>query len=188
MASVRTRPILFSAEMVRAILDGRKSQTRRMVKPQPTHDAGGVYWKTPHDMPGIEDLCPYGQPGDVLWCRETWSHGPGGKGFVYFADCPDGHHPPRWKPSIHMPRIASRITLLIKSVRVERLQAISEWECYAEGISKSKSEVPNPRAAYANLWDEINGPGSWAANPWVWVVGFERIEEETVKHERSGGA
>ena len=210
---MKERPILFSAPMVRAILDWRKTQTRRVVKPQPPDDIGlpiGVDLYSPtcigkngDEYPGDEIFgaysecgewgvkCPYGQPGDRLWVRETW--GPCDGGVCYRADedagsvaLPDDG---RWTPSIHMPRWASRITLEITGVRVERLQDISEADAIAEGVPAVSSGgvtlftttgvncFQAAKGAYAALWESINGPGSWDANPWVWVVEFRRIDK-----------
>lgn len=193
------RPILFSAPMVRAILDGTKTQTRRVVKP--AHKA----WI---EMPVTHQLgewdkrpLPYGKTGDRLWVRETWA-----------APHSEDARPPRaiqcdqmrihyaasedrggllWRPSIHMPRWASRITLEVTGVRVERLQDISEADAIAEGIEPT---MPNPGhwnwrdylieggqthavLSYKTLWESINGPGSWDLNPLVWVVEFKRVPE-----------
>ena len=203
---MRERPILFSAPMVRAILDGRKTQTRRVVKPQPEpipHDVwqsrrydNGWWWscaaaKTMVAMFDMPSFCPYGTPLDYLWLRETWfDNGSSWDGCadktpsrcVYRANgefveqFPEDHLEARWTPSIHMPRWASRITLEITGVRVERLNAISEADAIAEGcqcagVPASLTNV----GAFAKLWESINGPGSWDANPWVWVVEFRRI-------------
>ena len=201
---MKERPILFSAPMVRALLKSRKTQTRRVVKPQP---ASGVR-PSPFSKSGLEDghgrelRCPYGRPGDRLWVRETWARpitlDPGPT--IYRADypaCVPSYYenvPPAdevvWKPSIHMPRSACRITLEITGVRVERLQDISEVDAKAEGcepidlcdhIRQSCSDIgcPGPtnyRGGYQSLWESINGPGSWDTNPWVWVIEFKRIK------------
>lgn len=199
---MKERPILFSAPMVRAILDGTKTQTRRIVKHPAAEGKSGWHPTTTgwQYLPGGSErpVCPYGRPGDRLWVRET--HAPA-------ADCwgawerrmcmdstgpapiihyqADGGDPfiERWRPSIHMPRWASRINLEITSVRVERLQDISEADAIAEGISKSDrtggwlpGNCAAPEWAYRELWEQINGAGSWEANPWVWVVEFRRIE------------
>jgi hypothetical protein len=179
-------PILFSAPMVNAILEGRKSQTRRIVK---------------------RNKCPYGEPGDRLWVRETWAHyqtinsirrydgasssqvsdglaGYKADGFDTIEDFREhvramsgldleeveinGN---RWRPSIHMPRWASRITLCVTDVGMERLQAIGEYDCEREGVGHAMPQTGKQR--YAELWDSINGKGSWATNPWVWVVAFQ---------------
>lgn len=207
------RPILFSAPMVRALLAGTKTQTRRVVKPQPCAAVTSVYLPfrdEPNNWHGYGDdlirwlgRCPYGQPGDLLWGRESWRVC-GGREYEYQQDrCrvmyratheedgfPLGWESYKWRPSIHMPRWASRITLEVTGVRVERLQDISEADAIAEGIeravigddwrrySDAASELAGlppcvtPRASYQSLWESINGPGSWDANPWVWVVEF----------------
>lgn len=205
---MKEQPILFSAPMVRAILSGSKSQTRRIVKPQPAPDqqprtvigsSGFVYVMDNAPLlpyPEVRRVrwdCPYGQPGDRLWVRETWAHDAtdleqcraahedamGGLmtyGPYYRAteSAPDTLH---WRPSIHMPRWASRITLEVTSVRVERLQDISRGDAMAEGCPfPNLAQGDDPRRWYAHLWDEINGPGSWEANPWVWVVEFRTVE------------
>lgn len=200
------RPILFSAPMVRAILAGTKTQTRRAMRDQPCElldfnrgrlsirVRGAVYQAFSPQFPPVR--CPYGQPGDRLWVRETWAPYMGHHGTqVYRADPewqgvpaprPDG----RWSPSIHMPRWASRITLEVVGVRVERLQDISEADAVAEGVTPKWEPGCSGRlmealggfsfrpaaSAYADLWEQINGPGSWDANPWVWVVEFKRLE------------
>lgn len=183
-ASSVERPILFSGAMVRAILDGKKTQTRRIVKPQPetTHN-GEPYWhiggfRVRRDPPcGNNPLpCPYGKANDRLWVRETHCHY--GDRYIYRADygqftpISDGIGGP-WKPSIHMPRKASRISLEITAVSVERLKAISEEDAIAEGIGHS--DVDAAVADYAALWERINGVGSWEVNPLVWVVQFSRV-------------
>jgi hypothetical protein len=134
-------------------------------------------------------FCPYGQPGELLWLRETfkkWQDGVAYKADHRDDDLANAVHAP-WKPSIHMPRWASRIDLLITGVRVERLQDISEDDARAEGAREcdpvSGREVllagPSQRGSfrlhYRDIWESINGPGSWDANPWVWVIEFERV-------------
>ena len=207
---MRERPILFSSPMVRAILSGRKTQTRRVVKGQ------ALDWLNDGFTPGFvadyqNRLCPYGQPGDRLWVREAfgigYDDGNGGLSaipwtgsdpqrdgtVVYRADFNEEPDEPRrpWKPSIHMPRWASRILLEVTGVRVERLQDISEEDAAAEGIHFDRTvpfngpwfiEPSDPQgyllasSCYEALWDQINGPGSWDANPWVWGVEFKRLE------------
>ena len=174
---VKERPILFSGEMVRAILDGRKTQTRRVVKPQPPPLGGFV-------------KNPYGQPGDRLWVRETWALD---DKYYYRADGAVGDRCGKWKPSIHMPRAASRITLEITGVRVERLQEITISDIYAEGAITDEwlewrddvsgvgmpagSRIENERDVWEKLWDSINGKTyPWKSNPWVWVIEFKRIK------------
>lgn len=198
------RPILFSGPMVRALLAGTKTQTRRAVKPQPAGE-----WAAPG-----RTSCPYGQLGDRLWVRETWAdltatHGQrwekrnpvtglyerGQHPFFWYAadgDQPDlgggERNPERWRPSIHMPRHACRLVLEVTGVRVERLQAISEDDALAEGIDteghdyltgerwKAAGSALSPeRYAFASLWRRINGQASWDANPWVWVVEFKVV-------------
>lgn len=186
---VRERPILFSGPMVRAILDDRKTQTRRIIKPEPDfhkgyYSARGVSWKSQIGARQVPSS-PYGRPGDRLWVRETWR-----------CDCPDDPEyalyradgyddvmlPPgfKWRPSIFMPRWASRIVLEITSVRVERLCKISPDDVIAEGVEKRARSAVFPWQAYtkedyAKLWDSINGPGSFDKNPWVWAISFKRV-------------
>lgn len=174
---MKERPILFSGPMVRAILEGRKTQTRRVVKPQPAHIAGIGTVLNIDTITG--KACPYGKPGDRLWVRETWDgvRLDGGGALVSYRA--DGDKPVtddgRWHPSIHMPRWASRITLEVVSVRVERLQEISEEDAMAEGVALAEN-YRGPVAHFASLWEQINGLGSWNANPWVWVVEFRRVQ------------
>lgn len=194
---MKERPILFSAPMVRALLAGTKTQTRRIFKPdRMTWDANGRY--TTYAMRGGElsttgsgpfkpsswlHYCPYGQPGDRLWVRESFARVPtacGSEDIVFAADYQDGSDRAagvRYTPSIHMPRAVSRITLEITGVRVERLQDISRGDAMAEGCPfPNMAQGPDPRDWYAELWGAINGPDSWAENPWVWVVEFKAIE------------
>jgi len=210
---MRERPILMSSPMVRAILEGRKSQTRRVVKPQPRDDTTGFLTGIEHevvhhwpinggDYTGSGVRCPYGVPGDRLWCKETWSKAKSCNcsDIFYRADGEVSgkqtalsyiERERTWRPSIFMPRWASRITLEVTDVRVERLQAISDADVIAEGIgydadgycwsdesapSRGQPLTINPIDAYRWLWESINGAGSWDANPWVWVVSFRRIE------------
>lgn len=206
---MRERPILFSAPMVRAILAGRKSQTRRVVKPTMTaprvaplymkpwvidgewqeDDQGLPCWAGEHpDYPTGEKWfsCPYGKPGDQLWVRETWHlWGPPERQILeYRADCSDPDQY-TWKPSIHMPRKYSRITLDITGVRVERLQDISEADAQAEGVAPTAAGNGYPfampaRMNFVDLWDGLNAARGygWAENPWVWVISFRRILED----------
>ena len=195
----KLRPILFRTEMVRAILDGRKIQTRRVVKnPENYYMDEMLDGLWPYKSLGNPAKCPYGKVGDVLWVRETWA--PLGDyplcnyTFMYKADVSKPYS--KWKPSIHMPFAAARIFLRIKSVRVERLQDIDWKEAKAEGIQQfwmyggvSVIGVPGliyPKPnqawtyteAFSKLWESINGPESWESNPWVWVVEFEPISKE----------
>lgn len=208
---VKERPILFSGPMVRAIIDGRKTQTRRVIKPQPEcidHDV----WKLKdgsilttqetaeylfHEVYGTHGT-PYGSlwpnGGDRLWVRETFrpiETGMNAGSWDYRADDPGasgkGFMP--WKPSIFMPRAASRITLEITDVRVERLNEISEADAKAEGIEpfgdrdwwysgelrKLGQRTTNPVWAFQSLWESINGKDSWAVNPWVWAITFKKV-------------
>jgi len=200
---MKERPILFSAPMVRAILDGRKTQTRRAVKPQPVHMfgegnhsnyewRGGVFALDMYPKNSlILNHCPYGQPGDRLWVREAWSHDAesleqcrasledamgGGMYGPYYRATESAPDTLRWRPSIHMPRWASRIDLLITGVRVERLQDISTEDALAEGISRMECPDWHATTDFRALWESINGPGSWEANPWVWVIEFKRVQ------------
>jgi hypothetical protein len=175
------RQILFSAPMVRAILAGTKTQTRRVVKGWPLELLSTPANFTPEYVAHPENkACPYGRPGDRLWVRET--HMDLGACFLYRAD-PGAETEralvapgQRWKPAIHMPRAASRVLLDVTEVRVERLQAISRGDAMAEGCPFANMAAgPDPRQWYAELCDQINGAGAWDANPWVWVVEFRRV-------------
>jgi hypothetical protein len=158
------RPILFSTEMVRAIIDGRKTQTRRIIK--------------------SPKKCPYGKIGDCLWVRETWKKSPDifdkTIPYLYKASIPDSAHEEfgPWKPSIFMPRVASRIDLEIIDIRVERLQDISEDNAKSEGILIEYQSHPGPanKLGFHLLWDKIHGLNSWEDNPLVWVIEFRRIK------------
>lgn len=207
------KPILFNSDMARGILEGRKTVTRRVIKPQPQSTenlvsrdllpetteagAGPVYaWSG-----GTVTTPPY-QPGDILYVRETWGdyateNDPGAGYYMYRADYPPGAitttHPdgtvfelPRWKPSIHMPREAARIFLRVKDVRVERLHNITAQGCLDEGVKLSLYGIwdgESTTAPFAHVWDSTIKPADramygWAANPWVWVIQFERISKE----------
>ena len=210
---MKERPILFSGAMVRALLAGEKTQTRRVVKPQPP--AATVSVQTYHHpdprahfwASGRASLldwaipCPYGEPGDRLYVRETFVKIIGQSGGWIETDYQATYrHGDRlgdtlgirkkWTPSIHMPREASRILLEITGVRVERLNSISEADARAEGITDGgcteggnpetcgcTTPIPDARDAFIRLWTSINGTDSWAANPWVWVVEFKRAEK-----------
>lgn len=185
---MKEHPILFSGDMAKAILDGRKTQTRRIVKPQPVEVAepsgnsdGLIRLKASDDcLSTWSDACPYGQAADHLWVKETFlNNALSGYPPVYFyrADSKDKPEDRKWKPSIFMPRIASRITLEITAVRVERLQDISSKDALAEGVDYDVSKPDGwPIDRYRKLWESINGKGSWDKNPWVWVLEFKRIE------------
>lgn len=234
------RPILFSAPMVRALLDGTKTQTRRLLNPQPINEAisirrvattkdcgapvfnfynaeGKPIYAIPCKHGRLGEFIPRYAIGDRLWVRENWfvDHSDCMKGpylapegmshdelvdqaFLHFAATDDPNsweaEQPKWRPSIHMPRWASRITQIVTDVRVERLQDISEEDAIAEGIlvGPPLSSMPeslgdiyhdgatdpidgwtrNPVEAYQNLWNSINGPDAWDANPWVVAVSF----------------
>ena len=236
---MKTRPILFSAPMMRALLDGSKTQTRRVCKPAATlSEVVGIqdprdFGQSPlqiassgwfGDAEGdVQFACPYGQPGDRLWVREafrteeSYDHikpsllvALDGKNLCVpywraadlscddFSRALDGLRPGKCRPGMFMPRAASRITLEITGVRVERLQDISAADAFDEGIKitvDAATKEPLMRltgkfppatyiegnglviAEYASLWECINGAGSWASNPWVWVVIFKRIGE-----------
>lgn len=196
---MKERPILFSGPMVRAILEGRKTQTRRIAKDRDgitVHPNGQVLARGGW-LPEL--CCPYGKPGDRLWVKETFQmHATlAGIRVTYRegnADAwieppetwemiPDDNH---WRPSLFMPRWASRITLEIEAVRVERIIEITAEDCIAEGIYQQGGQWiidgsvtglgwMQPEGAYRELWESINGLGSWDANPWVWVIQFRRI-------------
>lgn len=177
---MRERPIIFSGESVRAILDGRKVQTRRVIKPVQPRDDGR--WPAGRDP--VPD-CPFGRVGDRLWVRETWADHPDGDGPIYRATDPTWDDEPgsiRWRPPIHMPRWASRLTLEVAGVRVERLQAIDKAGARAEGChgidgDGHRGYVP-PLDQFEAAWDALNGKRApWSSNPWVWVVTFRCVEE-----------
>lgn len=190
----KERPILFSSPMVRAILAGRKTQTRRVVEERPRKDGVKMNMELLKSI-GVGCACRFGAVGDRLWVRETWLPlWDSGAGFLTclfptgrenspdaYKYRADGEAPTnfgaKWRPSIHMPRDASRITLEITGVRVERLQEISEEDAIAEGCQCSgvPASLTN-RGAYAKLWESLHGPGSWDANPWVWVIEFTRLK------------
>jgi hypothetical protein len=199
---MKERPILFSTPMVQAILQGRKTQTRRIVNPQPltgmTHVAGNL-WRPLEQPPSLNGKllgCQYGKRGDILWVRETWGKAQSNYAhsdtYLYKADdYPDDFSPvAKWKPSIHMPKEAARIFLKIIDVRVERLQEISQEDAISEGIEFKIDETSvslnsykiyeannwwdeNPIQSFKSLWESINGQESWNKNPWVWVIEFE---------------
>lgn len=202
---MKERPILFSGPMVRAILEGRKTQTRRIINPQPPEHIDRLHGNAlrkrfPYQLEddsgnpcgkGFQDdnhqfWRPVGLAGDRLWVKETFSaagvFGEDGRKF-YRADYVDGKHPSglHWKPSIFCTRKASRITLEIVNVRVERLQDISEQDAAAEGckcpgcMGDNLSGCPDCKDDYRLLWNRINGPSSWDKNPWVWVIEFKRV-------------
>lgn len=219
---MRESPILFNADMVRAVLDGRKSQTRRIIKPQPferswsRHDhqieivsgraengdeIDGLLAYTKSSGGEWHAKCPFGQAGDRLWVRETFrvhSRATDVATLVYKASeqqswTQQTHRVPIEKcnkpavvdtctPSIHMPRWASRITLEITGVRVERLNSMTESDALAEGCNGGHDSIPGymysatPHEHFHHVWQSIYGDDSWQANPWVWVVEFKRVE------------
>lgn len=197
---MKERPILFSGPMVRALLAGTKTQTRRILKLKWGFDLeerdDGTLWPWAEHPDCDDDVwmpCPQGEIGDRLWVREAWAPNSGSAGgFLYRADHGSAssyhridlktgvwtHATSRWRPSIHMSRAASRITLEITGVRVERLQDISDPDALAEGCSHNDMLHGDRLASvYARLWEKINGPGSWAKNPYVWVVEFKRVQQ-----------
>jgi hypothetical protein len=193
------RPILFSAPMILALLAGTKTQTRRVLKPQPVKPylEDGDWWDevAPHATTPIAGSCGHFDVGERLWVREAFSGlyeyeranlspaawSPSDPIWFWADGNPSDGDWTRPKPSIHMPRRASRLTLVVTEVRVERLQDISAADCFAEGVQRPDmsrclgSEVTirdNARNAYRAIWDSINGPGAWAANPWVSATSF----------------
>lgn len=214
---ITERPILFQTDMVKAILEDRKTQTRRTVKPQPNEKTifAGKYG----GIPAVGDyvawlnadtdeeadrilkqfkFCPYGQPGDLLWVRETWrkSEFPQHDGlFEYRASMenPDAlWNKGIWKPSIHMPKSAARIWLMIEDIEVERLHDIDGFASGLEGVEghwwestvncsyknyQTNKFTENARRSFISLWISINGLESWHANPWVWVIKFRVLSK-----------
>jgi hypothetical protein len=223
VSQVRERPLLFKAPMVRALLAGKKTQTRRLVEDAPGWASearytaftpkGSVSFRGVHPTAGYGESfvrCRYGVPGDLLWVKETWrpTHGHGHGScecssvrVSYAADGGWKEFAPEvvdvdWKvpkaalrgknvTPLFMPRWASRITLEVIDVRVERLRGISEEDARREGVTSDlQCELGNPggldwwpslRAGFEALWRSINGPESWDENPWVWVVSFRRV-------------
>ncbi|HFD8275425.1 TPA: hypothetical protein ACF6GX_002050 [Raoultella ornithinolytica] len=229
---MKERGMIFNGEMVRALLDGRKTQTRRIMKvqPEPSKSRPGDFWfssKKLESMVHVSDLapgnspivdchlffqehcCPFGAVGDRIWVREAFrvhSRATDVATLVYKASernswteqthrvpvavCNKPATPEKWTPSLHMPRWASRITLEITDVRVERLNSISEEDATAEGVPPAGSLLPDyqgtfltpngdfatAKVAFQRLWESIYGEDSWKANPWVWVIKFKRIE------------
>ncbi|HFH0416744.1 TPA: hypothetical protein ACGHO4_004184 [Salmonella enterica subsp. diarizonae serovar 61:i:z] len=212
---MKERGMIFNSEMVRAILDGRKMQMRRIMKVQPgTPEFGlrriiesskanenGMYFWSQDDACGIKARskpfsCPYGEVGDRIWVRETFrvhSRATDVATLVYRASvrnswteqthrvpvavCNKPATPEKWTPSIHMPRWASRITLEITDVRVERLNSISDSDASKEGCCIADMESGNClRDVFTRIWTSIYGDDSWQANPWVWVIEFKRVE------------
>lgn len=201
------KPILFNTEMVRAILEGRKTVTRRVIKPQPRQGeekphrlpSGCWFFEIPsRRFPCTPDVSvgPYWppcQPGDILYVRETWAHpsaaeianGADPEMYLYKADDLQTAAWDKWRPSIHMPKEAARIFLRVTDVRVERLQNITGDECPSEGVPLYSGPAGGREACYrfcfADIWDDTIKPSDlrdygWSANPWVWVIKFERYE------------
>jgi len=189
---MKEHPILFNGEMVRAILDGRKTMTRRVMKCAIWKDIEIPNPAAPYHYGKVSTArpCPYGQPGDRLWVRETWCpqiniFGIGLEDRVPFYRAADGKELPtchKWRASFHMPRWASRITLEIVSVRVEQVQEINDTDAKAEGVQAvigKKIHGWTPHCLeFSLLWDSINAKRGygWGANPWVWVIEFKRME------------
>lgn len=186
---MKLRPINFKAHEVRAIREGRKTQARRIVQPQPRivhaiHNDASIVTNRIFRNGDQRIHCPYGKPGERLWVRETWRSSDERQQIIYKADYAEFECKMKWRSAIHMPRWASRITLEIVSVRVERLRDISENDAMAEGVYPvdfSGQEHPdNPvlslrqyRAGFEEAWEHINGTCSWDLNPWVWVIEFK---------------
>lgn len=180
------RPILFSGPMVRAIIDGRKTQTRRVVKTQPQvttsndaswRDPKGDMWRNASQF--ARDCCPYGVPGDRLWVREAiWTDGASDPLSCYAADFDTRpSYAVRKIPSIHMRRDDSRITLEIVSVRVERLNEINLHDAFAEGCPADCGGHADSGDWFEWLWNSINADKHpWDSNPWVWVVEFKKLD------------
>jgi hypothetical protein len=188
------RPIIFSSEMIRAILTGTKTQTRRVIKPQPDNVRVSPFVPSGIEtVHGYELKCPYGLPGDLLWVRESFmldgaDARPIGmewdRKVIYKANSPEYGKFYKWKSSIHMPRWASRVTLEIVGVKVEHVQDISRGDAFAEGapdqwISQSgESRHFVPQDWYKELWDDLNferGYG-WSTNPFVWCIAFKAVK------------
>ncbi|MDS7875041.1 morphogenetic protein [Klebsiella pasteurii] len=194
---MKERGMIFNGEMVRAILDGRKTQTRRPVK-FPVHDKNFGCELSGNELAGELSAGNYqnsafGKPGDRIWVRETFCPVDdtqyGGEKWVDYRATPkfEASHPAgwdcapndaealKWHPSIHMPRWASRILLEITDVRVERLRSMSQDDARAEGVIAASGPM-EAGLAFRELWDSIYGEESWKANPWVWVIEFKRVE------------
>lgn len=205
---MKERGMIFNDEMVRALLSGKKKQTRRVISDRHIHlfdvasNVGECYSlesgaEHANSQSYYREFCPFGSVGDRIWVRETWARyniDQYTHDMAYRAtppeDWPDGG---RWRPSIHMPRWASRITLEITDVRVEQLNAISENDAQSEGVGKLREgfwqhyqpgwtqHQLSARGSFATLWKSIYGEESWNSNPWIWVIEFRRFEGEASK-------
>lgn len=200
---MKSRPIIMRADEARAILDNRKTQFRRPVKWPVLSACDGskrrVY--TERDAAEMNErletrqrhpshqFCPHGQPGDQLWVRETWRQFDAGIECACYVDCfcrryhgkpiyrADSDSEDKWRPSVHMPRWASRITLEIVCVRVERVQEITNEDCWNEGMSdQTNPQLKANRKWFSELWENTHGKEAWTSNPWVWVVEFRRTK------------
>lgn len=193
--------MIFNGPMVKAILSGQKTQTRRTMKVQPVlngsfYEVYGAGWsKGVKSVPvvnghSLSNNCPFGAVGDRIWVRETFAKGLSTKSTLAFRathkpeDLEDGFWETiKWTPSIHMPRWASRILLEITNVRVERLNDISEEDAQAQGVTPSAHAITPPEAVYrvgfSELWRSIYGDENWEKNPWVWVIEFKRVQEQS---------
>jgi len=186
------KPISFTTEMVQAILAGRKSQTRRVIKPQPSQSVAELFNAA---LPVINKniLMPRYQPGDILYVKETWQYieGASGAGFAYKAGGGVHNDTDKWRSSRYMPKTAARLFLKVKDIRIERLQEITAEDCIAEGIETDALNSRQLRAVRVNcplylrhwyrlLWDYLNAKQGfgWNTNPWVWVIEFERYYPE----------
>ncbi len=196
-------PILFSTPMVQAILEGRKTMTRRLRGLEKINNYPGqwayLFWKPTKEHlfynqknagNKLSIKCPYGKVGDVLWVRETWNE----LMSSYYYKATDSEWCNKWKPSIFMPKAACRIFLEITEIKVERLQDITEDDAIKEGAHSFDEDLTNEqrlhnynhpsgrfygpkKLGFKRLWQSINGPNSWEANPFVWVISFKRIEK-----------
>ncbi|EOC1126645.1 hypothetical protein AAAW54_004185 [Cronobacter sakazakii] len=209
---MKERGMIFNSEMVRALLDGTKTQTRRIMKVQPDSpdfgllrivestarsNVGKYHWSESNacgnHIRSKLFTCPFGAIGDRLWVREAWAEAGGNAPELqlYRANYPDHvsshyeHLKPaeeiRWRPNIHMPRWASRITLEITDVRVERLRHISDADAKAEGYPAERGKAGSKDDAwlwYCDLWKSLYGQDSWLESPWVWVIEFKLVNEE----------
>ncbi|HRO75607.1 MAG TPA: hypothetical protein PLP27_05625 [Crocinitomicaceae bacterium] len=182
---MKVKPILFSTPMVQAILEGRKTQTRRIIKPQPIKrfaQDGFSFYHIPN-VGAIDETLKHNKKakyvvGDSLWVRETWCNleesNPPKVEYAYKAD--DYTHQPKWKPSIFMPKEACRLFLKVTNVRVEKLQDISEEDAKSEGAFDMNCGVNGKtlyKSGFQSLWESINGKESWKSNPYVWVYEFK---------------